>query len=72
MKSFHWISWWTFTLFSVFLSGASIAYAGEEGPGFEVSTFGGVATSGSEGDYLGWETGLFPGLPVGDNFTLGG
>jgi len=46
-------------------------FASEEGHDFEISAFGGLATTGADDDALGGGGGLFLGLPVGDDYTLG-
>ena len=56
-------------IFVVFAT--SMVWAKGDSQNLEISPFGGVATTGSDVDALGWGMGLFLGLPIGDQFTLG-
>lgn len=56
-------------IFIVFAT--STVWAKGDNPNVEISPFGGLATTGSDVDALGWGMGLFLGLPIGDQFSLG-
>ncbi|GEM_PF-5166246 len=53
------------------LSISAPVFAAEGDHAFEISAFGGLATTGADDDALGVGGGMFLGFPVGDNYTLG-